>query len=456
MAKSRGRGALWAAALTGCLAASSSSFAEDPSSALRAALGANLLRITGGTSASPADWPSFARVIVDRGGGSRAYCGGTVIAGHWVATAAHCAKNVSPSAFTIEEGGGYSGGRRLGVDRVEVRPNFNLDAHGAPHDDIALLHLAGVAQSPPQRLLPSDHVASVVVPGAPSHAAGYGLTMPQSTFGPNVGEASTQLLEAQLPIYDRQACASLLADALKAPGESLVNADNLCAGDPRRGGADTCNGDSGGPLTMDVDGARTQVGIVSWGAGCGQQGTVGVYTSVGYFEPWIKQYVPEADFGARVVAAPPPPPYSSSCGLPDAISDRGADVGIVEGDRPRIGSDIHVRVSSRNAGPLVVINVDLGTCKVFRVAPQSYASDPYATGSSPVIIPGAEAPRGLKVGGPMGRNRLYAAILPDRVNIDALVAGGEQSYAAPDVAAIVSALRRQASAFGAYDYRIEE
>jgi len=93
---------------------------------------------------------------------------------------------------------------------------------------------------------------------------------------------------------------------------------------------------------------------------------------------------------------------------------------------------------------------------VFRVAPQSYALNPYVMRGGSLIIPDADATRGIQVNGPVGRNRLYAAILPDRSDIESLVAGSPTSYQAPNVAAIVGELRRQSLAFGAYDYRIED
>jgi trypsin len=51
----------------------------------------------------------------------------------------------------------------------------------------------------------------------------------------------------------------------------------LCAGGD--GAHDACVGDSGGPLMVPGGSAGwTQIGVVSWGAGCAVRGVPGVYT----------------------------------------------------------------------------------------------------------------------------------------------------------------------------------
>ena len=44
-----------------------------------------------------------------------------------------------------------------------------------------------------------------------------------------------------------------------------------------REGKDTCQGDSGGPLFTQNSNGRFQIGITSFGAGCGARGFPGVY-----------------------------------------------------------------------------------------------------------------------------------------------------------------------------------
>ncbi|CAK1578616.1 unnamed protein product [Parnassius mnemosyne] len=62
----------------------------------------------------------------------------------------------------------------------------------------------------------------------------------------------------------------------------------ICAGVPE-GGKDSCQGDSGGPLVR--TGSKTQVGVVSFGAGCARPNTPGVYSNLCNpdIQKWIKQ-----------------------------------------------------------------------------------------------------------------------------------------------------------------------
>lgn len=64
-----------------------------------------------------------------------------------------------------------------------------------------------------------------------------------------------------------------------------VDDSMICAG-VEFGKRDSCQGDSGGPL---VDASfKKQVGVVSWGFGCGKHNQDGVYASIAAYLDWIQ------------------------------------------------------------------------------------------------------------------------------------------------------------------------
>jgi len=95
------------------------------------------------------------------------------------------------------------------------------------------------------------------------------------------GPQPAVLQEVTIPVWSNTECR--LKYGAAAPGGIVESF--LCAGQASR---DSCSGDSGGPLMIN-DGKWTQVGVVSWGIGCGKGQYPGVYTRVTSFMPWIRK-----------------------------------------------------------------------------------------------------------------------------------------------------------------------
>ena len=89
-------------------------------------------------------------------------------------------------------------------------------------------------------------------------------------------------MKAKLHFYPTEKCLETHEGTFK----------KFCAG-TKEGGVDTCQGDSGGPIGIDRrrkgEERFTVVGLVSYGSGCGEPDTPGVYTDLRFFLDFIER-----------------------------------------------------------------------------------------------------------------------------------------------------------------------
>ncbi|XP_022109029.1 low-density lipoprotein receptor-related protein 4-like [Acanthaster planci] len=241
-------------------------------------------RIVGGTTAKRGSSPWIVRLWVNED--RTHFCGGALLNRYWVLTGAHCITEYSLGREDIKirlgDHDSYSdeGSERLvGVQHIKVHDEFvDSDYDG----DLALVKLAEPVERFTDYLrplcLPSKALArELLKPGRKGKVAGWGRLVEGGPF-------PRYLTEVDVPIVGQQKCIRSTT--------YLVTERMFCAGYKKKKG-DACRGDSGGPFSIEHEGRWYQLGIVSWGEGCGREGKYGFYTRLVKFLQWINQYMEE-------------------------------------------------------------------------------------------------------------------------------------------------------------------
>jgi len=221
-------------------------------------------------------------------------CGGTLVDEYVVLTAAHCVTGKAPSSITARVGewdassttGELYPSTDLAVRQVLVHPSYY--APGV-FNDVALLLLATAADTS----RPNIGVSCLPIGGDTFHmddclVLGWG----KENF--NAAGVSAVLRKTRVPIVPHAKCEVALQAARLGPRFRL-HESFLCAGGLV--GRDACTGDGGGPLLCPLGGNAgqwIQVGVVSWGLGCGAA-VPGVYADVQRLSSWIDEEITKED-----------------------------------------------------------------------------------------------------------------------------------------------------------------
>ncbi|XP_059124745.1 serine protease 44-like isoform X2 [Peromyscus eremicus] len=228
-------------------------------------------RIVGGKPAEERKWPWQVSLQVE----NYHICGGSLIS--------KCHLNYVVSMGEIN----LSSKNAVNIPVQDIIVHQDYSVMGSIVNDIALALLAfpvNYTVSIQPVCLPDR--AFLVQAGTQCWVTGWGRTFER-------GRASGQLHEVELSIIRHEQCDQILREST---GKlfTQVQEGSVC-GYSERGG-DSCQGDSGGPLICEFNETWVQVGIVSWGIGCGRKGFPGVYTEVSYHKDWIVRELSRASY----------------------------------------------------------------------------------------------------------------------------------------------------------------
>jgi len=229
-------------------------------------------RIVGGAIVTPGAHPYQAGLLMQTGGG-QGLCGGSIISARTVLTAAHCPDNtvstiVILGAHTLQATEATQQRITAAASWYRIHGSYNRQNL---NNDIATIQLPSAITAHARR-------ASIALAPATSGTFA-GVLATVSGWGriSNTGGTSAQLRSMQNNVITNAVCQQSFGGIIIASTICLSNA----------GGRSTCNGDSGGPVTVANGGSRLQVGIVSFGSAAGCTNAPSGHARVSSFRAWI-------------------------------------------------------------------------------------------------------------------------------------------------------------------------
>ena len=270
-------------------------------------------RIVGGSQVPRGRWPDVVAVMLRDGA-----CTGVLVAPDVVLTAGHCIAGGPYEVLVDTIDYGRPGGERIRVAWARAYPNWEQ------RYDVGVLMLDQPATFAKPRVVTSACTARpLLVPGRRVEIVGFGLATLEGL------ESNTRLHQASVPITDPTCTSDPSCNPAVAPHGEFTAGGH---------GADSCFGDSGGPVYIDTqDGhGHALVGIVSRGlalpaAPCGNGG---VYVRVDKVTSWIQSVT-----GRKL----------------DRTSCRGSSDAAVEDEPPDVAGCSATGTGMGIAGALVVL-----------------------------------------------------------------------------------------------------
>ncbi|HGS4526884.1 TPA: trypsin-like serine protease [Vibrio cholerae] len=231
-------------------------------------------RIIGGEQSTAGEWPYM--VALTTRDKSMAWCGGSLLSERYVLTAAHCVDKKDPSTMDVIVGAydmdNISAAERIRVKQIYVHQDY---AYASGGNDIAVLELESAPRLTQFTSIATAADFNQINNGDLLTVIGFGTRKEENGVK---SDAPTKLHQVDVPFVPIEEC--------RTKGGSYARQGDgvFCAG---TAGKDSCSGDSGGPIFFRTNHGLTQMGVVSWGDGCGQPNKPGVYTKLSTFNNWI-------------------------------------------------------------------------------------------------------------------------------------------------------------------------
>ncbi|XP_066146685.1 brachyurin-like [Euwallacea fornicatus] len=220
-------------------------------------------RIIGGTVAPRNSIPYQAALIINDSG----FCGGSLITQTFALTAAHCVDSASQTQVILGAHNPLTNENTQLIERTTehiVHPAWN---RRILQNDIALVKLSKV------RLTDEIQLVALAPSNAPSYAGNAAILSGWGRTSDSSNTIASELKRVDLEVITNDMCRNVFS--------IIIQPQHICTSG--QGVVGACNGDSGGPLTVQ----NIQVGIVSFGSGTCEAQAPTAYARVSLFSDWI-------------------------------------------------------------------------------------------------------------------------------------------------------------------------